>query len=151
MSMLQIGPVAFEVAGPSYQGLKSKFKREWARQKRFGRRDALQNTGIGEDSVEVHGLIYTDYQDGFGALRTLKAISGVPQMVVSGAGDVFGLWCIVEVGNEQTYPDEAGRPGKVSFTVKLDAYGEDGELDIGGVNMGGAAAAISSALAARLW
>ncbi len=149
MAMLQIGPVAFEVAGPSYQSLKSKFKRDWARQKRFGRRDAMQNTGIGEDSVEVHGLIYTDYQDGFGAIATLKAISGVPQMVVSGDGDVYGLWCITSVDADKTYPDAQGRTGKVAFTVKLEAYGEDGDLDIAGA--GGLAGTIAAAVAIRLW
>jgi phage protein U len=148
MGMLQIGSVAFTTTGPHYDKLKHAMKADWARQKRFGRRDALQFTGLGEESVTVTGTIYTDYFNGFDALATLRSQMPRPQMVVSGAGDVFGLWCIIEVGNEQTYQDSSGAPRKITFDVKLEAFGEDG-LGAGflGIDIGSAA----SALIARLW
>jgi phage protein U len=132
MAMLQIGPVAFSVDGPSFDKLKSTAKGEWASQKRFARRNARQWTGYGDDDVVVSGTIYTEYFHGVGSLGTLRALMPYPQMLVSGAGDVFGLWCIEEVGHEQTYQDREGRPAKVSFDVKLGRYGEDAAGIAGG-------------------
>lgn len=126
MTMLQIGRVQFSVRGPHYDALRNDFAMNWPAQGRMGRRDALQCTGEGEETIEVSGAIYTDYYGGFGALQQLKAMARRPQMVISGAGDVFGRFSIVRVGNEQTFQDEYGRPRKVTFTVQLMRYGEDG-------------------------
>ncbi len=38
----------------------------------------------------------------------------------------MGRWAIEDVSNEQTYQDRYGRPAKVTFTVRLKRYGEDG-------------------------
>ncbi|MGB4864301.1 MAG: phage tail protein [Hyphomicrobium sp.] len=126
MAMLQIGSVQFSTRGPHYESLREAAQFMWPAQPRTGRRDALQYTGEGEECVEIAGTIYTEYFDGFSSIRRLKAMARVPQMVVSGGGDVFGLFCITEVGNEQTFSDHHGRPRKVTFTIKLMRYGEDG-------------------------
>ena len=126
MTMLQIGPVQFTVRGPGYDSLAHAARFEWPAQGRFGRRDALQFTGEGEESVQVQGTIYTDHMTGAGAIRQLKALARVPQMVVAGSGDVLGLWSIVDVTNVQTYAKADGTPRKIEFTVVLLRYGEDG-------------------------
>ena len=126
MSMLQIGPVQFSVSGPHYDALRHSAQFMWPAQGRFGRRDALQFTGEGEESIEVTGTIYTDYFGGFSSLMRLRAMARTPQMVISGGGDVFGRFCITEVSNEQTFQDQWGRPRKVVFTLRLTRYGEDG-------------------------
>ncbi len=126
MAMLQIGPVAFKISGPHYDSLKHSARFMWPAHGRFGRRDALQSTGEGEETLEVSGTIYPDYFPGFPSLARLRSIARKPQMVVSGAGDVMGRWAIEDVSNEQTYQDRYGRPAKVTFTVRLKRYGEDG-------------------------
>ena len=126
MAMLQIGPVQFTTRGPHYESLRHSAQFMWPAQPRVGRRDALQYTGEGEETVEIAGTIYTDYFGGFSSVAALRALAPVPQLVVSGSGDVFGRYCIVEVANEQTFNDQHGRPRKVTFTVKLQRYGEDG-------------------------
>lgn len=148
MPLLQIGPVVFETTGPHLDKLKHHVK-GWVAQKRFGRADARQWTGVDGESIEVSGTIWTDYYDGFGALGQLRALQPHPQMVVSGAGDVFGLWCIIEVGNEQTlqYPD--GTPRRVGYDLKLAPYGEDAWSGLGALagpvgSAIGAAAAFAS-------
>lgn len=133
MTMLQIGSVAFTTTGPHYDKLRHSKKFVWARQARFGRSDALQYTGEGEEDVTVSGTIWTDYYAGFGALASLRAMGRSPQMLVSGAGDVFGRWCVLEVANEQTLQDADGVPRKVTFDLKLSRYGEDGVNGIGAV------------------
>lgn len=125
MTMLQIGPVTFETSGPHFDKLKH-HQRGWVSQARFGRADARQWTGTMDDELTICGTIFTDYYPaGFDALGTLRAIQPYPQMVVSGAGDVFGLWCILDVSNEQTLQYADGVPRKVTFDLKLGAYGED--------------------------
>ncbi len=146
MPMLQIGPVAFETTGTHYDKLKNAFKATWVRQKRFSRADALQYTGTGEVGIKVSGTIWTDYFGWNGTLGTLRDLSPYPQIVVSGAGDVFGLWAITEVNNEQSIQDQHGIPRKVTFDIALEAYGEDeffggGDIigltaGIGGVSIG---------------
>lgn len=145
MAMLQIGSVAFETTGPHYDKLAHHAKATWARQHRFGRRDALQFTGLGEEPVDVSGTIYPDYYAGFSSLAALRSQMSRPQMVVSGAGDVMGLWVILEVGAEQTFQDPRGRPRKITFSVKLDRYGEDGFGGMGLAALAGAIAGIGAA------
>lgn len=126
MTMLQIGSVQFSVRGPHYDALRHDFAMNWPAQGRMGRRDALQCTGEGEETIEVSGVIYPDFYGGFSALQTLRGMARRPQMVISGAGDVFGRFAIVGVGNEQTFQDQFGRPAKVTFSIRLMRYGEDG-------------------------
>lgn len=133
MSMLQIGSVAFSTTGPHFDKLKHAAKFEWARQRRFGRRDALQWTGEADEDVHITGTIYTDYYAGFDALAELRTMARQPQMLVSGAGDVFGRWCILEVSNEQTLQDASGVPRKVTFDLHLSRYGEDEFDGVGGI------------------
>ena len=77
-------------------------------------------------TVLVNVLFVVCMVGGFGALARLRSMARRPQMVVSGAGDVFGRWVIEEVANEQTYQDRFGRPAKITFSVKLKRYGDDG-------------------------
>lgn len=126
MAMLQIGSVQFQALGPGYTQLSNSARFNWPAQGRFGRRDALQFTGEGEETVEVRGRIYTDYQPGFRILAQLKRLARTPQMVVSGAGDILGKWVILEVSNEQSFPNHRGEPAKVEFTISLSLYGDDG-------------------------
>lgn len=131
MTMLQIGTVQFAVSGPHYDALRHSSQFCWPSQGRFGRRDARQFTGEGDESVEISGAIYTDYYPGFAALERLRSMARTPQFVVSGAGDVLGRYCITEISNEQTYQDQYGRPRKVTFNITLERYGEDGGFGFG--------------------
>ena len=126
MAMLQIGNVQFQALGPSYESLRHAARFEWPAVGRVGRPDARQFTGEGEETFEVTGRIYTDYFDGFQAIRQLRSMARLPRMLVSGAGDILGRWCILEVSNVQTYPNHRGQPARVEFTVSLARYGDDG-------------------------
>lgn len=152
MALLQIGPVAFETTGPLLDKLKHHTK-GWVSQKRFGRADARQWTGLMDEDVSVSATVYVDYFDGAGTAAKLRAVQSLPQMVVSGAGDVYGLWCILEVGDEQTQHDASGAPGKIALDIKLGRYGEDGWDGLGALlgQSAGVGAAIGAALAVRLF
>lgn len=126
MAMLQIGSVQFHVLGPSFESLRHSARFSWPGIGRFGRKDARQFTGDEEETVEISGRIYTDYFTGFGMIKKLRSMARKPVMVVSGAGDIYGRWCILEVGNIQTYHDHRGQPGRVEFTISLGHYGDDG-------------------------
>lgn len=126
MAMMQIGSVQFTPQGPGYDAFTHRARFEWPAQPRMGRRDALQFTGEGEETVEIQGVVYADYFGGVDVPKQLRSLGRRPQMVVSGSGDVHGLWCVIEVSNVHTYSDAKGRPRKVEFTVTLSAYGPDG-------------------------
>jgi phage protein U len=93
-----------------------------------GRRPALQFTGPGEEHLTLEGTIYPHYTGGLGQIRGMRAQAqaGAPMMMVSGLGDVYGLWVITSVRDTESFFMAGGLPRKVEFTLELSAYGPDG-------------------------
>lgn len=131
--LMGLGAFRFSVSGAVYQRLSREVLARWPVQERVGRRPALQFTGPGEEHLTLEGVIYPHYTGGLDQIRGMRARarSGAPLMMVSGLGDVYGLWVITAVRDTESYFLASGLPRKVEFTLELSAYGPDG-LGIGG-------------------
>ncbi len=126
--MMGLGPFRFSVAGAVYQQLTREVTARWPAQERVGRRPALQFTGPGEERLTLEGTIYLHYTGGLDQIRGMRAqaLAGAPLMMVSGLGDVFGLWVITAVRDTESFLRADGLPRRVEFTLELSAYGPDG-------------------------
>lgn len=131
--LMGLGPFRFSVAGAVYQQLTREVTARWPVQERVGRRPALQFTGPGEERLTLAGTIYPHYTGGLDQIRGMRAQAqaGAPLMMVSGLGDVYGLWVITSVRDTESFLRADGLPRKVEFTLELSAYGADG-IGIGG-------------------
>ena len=131
--MMGLGPFRFSVGRSMYQRLTREVTARWPVQERVGRRPALQFTGPGEEHLTLEGTIYPHYTGGLEQIRGMRAQAqaGAPLMMVSGLGDVYGLWVILNVRDTESFLRADGLPRKVEFTLELSAYGPDG-VAIGG-------------------
>lgn len=125
--MLTLGSFRFSLDTAAYQQLRRSVEYRWAAQARAGRGDARQFTGLGGESIELDGVIYPHYRGGLGQLDSLRALAGkgLPQILTSGTGKVFGKFCIERVEETQTIFFGDGTPRKQEFRLSLAAYGED--------------------------
>ena len=131
--LLGIGPFRFHIYGLNYQSLERDFEYRWVPQERIGRRPAMQYLGPGEERVQLQGVIYPrdprwEGMAGFQMLEAMRsaAMSGTPYGVANSNGRFFGLWCITNISDIQTFLFKDGTPQRVEFTVELTNYGSDG-------------------------
>jgi len=122
MSLLQVGPMQFQVTGPHFERLKHGHQFVWPKHDRFGQPPAYQFTGAGPETVDIDGTVYPEYFRGFEELQNLAGRGSQPQTVVSGAGDVFGRWIVLKLQLRQSYFNRDGAPRKVDFRISLEKF-----------------------------
>ncbi len=125
--MLALGGYRFSLETAAYQELQRTTAYRWAAQPRLGRRPARQFVGAGDETVSLAGEIYPHYRGGLGQLDALCREAGVgePLQLVTGGGEVLGLWVVERVEETQRLFLDDGRPRKISFRIELARYGED--------------------------
>lgn len=124
--MLRLGSFSFSINTAAYSELKRASEYKWAAQERFGQQDALQFTGPGQDSITLNGVVLTAFRGGTGQVQILRAVAaqGRPQMLISGLGDILGMWVIESVEEGQGVFAAAGIPRRQEFSVKLRKYSD---------------------------
>lgn len=122
--MMQLGPFQFGLSTAAYQELKRSTEYKWAKQERFGQYAARQFTGPGDDSITLTGVIYPEFRGGTFQLDDMRetAAEGIPQMMVSGRGDIMGLWVIERVEESQTIFADQGVARRQEFSLQLCKY-----------------------------
>lgn len=135
MPVLAIGPHMFACLPLSLQKITETTKANWPAIARFGVAPARQFTGLGEDEFEVEGLMFHDEWGGMGDYLALKATQriGIPVPLIgwgaaAGYALVFGDVVVLDVGATHEHIGFAGVGRKMTFTVKLGAFGGDGFL-----------------------
>lgn len=125
--MLSLGGYQFGVSAAAYQELSRAIEYRWPAQERLNRRPALQYLGIGQETIDLPGVIYPHYKGGHGQVDKLRAMAGKgkPLLLMDGLGRDLGYWCITRL--EDTWSNFAsnGVPAKIEFRIALSYYGED--------------------------
>jgi phage protein U len=125
--MMKLSEYSFSVEAAAYQALRRVHEYRWAAQARFGRKDALQNTGPGSERIELNGIIYPHFKGGLGQINAMRseADKGEPLILVDGTMKVWGKYVITRIEETQTVLNERGQPRKQTFRLELSAYGDD--------------------------
>lgn len=125
--LMALGELRFSVEAAAYDRLRDVAAYRWTAQDRLGRTPALQYLGPGERTVELDGTIYPHHRGGLGQVDRMRALAalGEPLLMVSGRGDILGLWAIARVEEDQSHHLRAGEPRKQTFRLALQYYGED--------------------------
>ena len=86
-----------------------------------------QFTGPGDDKMTLDGVIMPTWRGSVGAVEALRelALTGEPQQMSAGTGDVFGLWCIEQVEEDRSGLFADGAPRRVAWVLQLARYGDD--------------------------
>lgn len=138
--MMRYGDFTFSLSTAAYEEMERTTDWRWHEQERVGRRSALQFLGPGVDEIRLSGVIFTHYNPGDGTPQALTSAvgmgqldkirkagdAGVPRMLVSGRGRVFGMYCLTTMQERASVFLRDGTPKQQEFDITLQAYGEDG-------------------------
>ena len=125
--MMMLGSYQFSIDTAAYQQLQRSTAYKWQAQERVGKREALQFTGPGTDSITLSGVVFPAYKGGTGQVSAMRAAAaaGQPLIMVSGTGSIMGRWVIESIDESQATFARAGVPMRQQFSLKLRKY-DDG-------------------------
>ena len=126
-TMMALGAYRFSLTSAAYQELSRSNAYRWQTQERLHRLPAQQFVGLGNETLDLKGVIYPHYQGGMGQLDVMRAQAGRgdPLLLVDGLGFIWGQWVILQVDETQTVMLTNGQPRKLEFQLRLARYGED--------------------------
>ena len=122
---MALGPFMFRAHGFGYNGLGRKLDTTWADIETAGRLNALQWTGPRSEVVTINGVLFPQEFGGIGTLEgaRLAAKSGLPLMLVSLGGKVFGSHAIQKIDEDRGFHDRYGTPGRNAYTIEVKRVG----------------------------
>lgn len=122
---MALGPFMFRAHGFGYNGLGRKLDTTWAEIETAGRLNALQWTGPRSEAVTINGVLFPQEFGGIGTLEgaRLAAKSGLPLMLVSLGGKVFGSHAIQKIDEDRGFHDRYGTPGRNAYTIEVKRIG----------------------------
>lgn len=119
--MMQLGSFQFSIMTAVYQELIRKNEYKWPSQHRFGQRPSRQFVGVGDETMQLPGVIYPEYRGGFKQVEAMRRIAarGQPLLLVDGLGKLWGRWVIESIDEKQSLFAAFGAPRKQEFTLSL--------------------------------
>lgn len=119
--MMQLGSFQFCIMTAVYQELIRKNEYKWPSQHRFGQRPSRQFVGVGDETMQLPGVIYPEYRGGFQQIEAMRnlAARGQPLLLVDGLGKLWGRWVIESIDEKQSLFAAFGAPRKQEFTLSL--------------------------------
>lgn len=124
--LMMLGGFKFSLNTAVFQEVQQSNSYRWPAQERMGQRDALQFTGIGDEVMRLPGVIYSDFRGTGYEMSQLRQLAreGRPLKLISGAGNVLGMWVIekVEVTHSHFKPNADAR--KQEFVVTIRKYSD---------------------------
>ena len=119
--MMQLGSFQFSIMTAVYQELIRKNEYKWPSQHRFGQRPSRQFVGVGDETMQLPGVIYPEYRGGFHQIEAMRnlAARGQPLLLVDGLGKLWGRWVIESIDEKQSLFAAFGAPRKQEFTLSL--------------------------------
>lgn len=119
--MMQLGEYQFGISTAAYQELTRSAEYRWAAHELLGKLAALQFTGPGGETMSLPGVIYPEWNGGFGQVDAMRAeaAKGKPLALVDGDGGNMGRWVIERVEETQTVFAAGGKPRRVEFNISM--------------------------------
>lgn len=119
--MLSLGTFVFSLPTLAYQQFQRQVAWRHASSERVGARAASQFVGVGEETIELSGLVAPELTGDYASLDTLEQMAneGRPYALVSGTGVVYGAFVVVSMSQTGTLQFEDGTPRRIEFQLSL--------------------------------
>lgn len=132
---MALGPFLFRAIGFGHTGLARSVDTPWAEVPTAGREHALQWTGPSSDTITISGVLFPAAYGGLTTLRGLQvaAKNGIPLMLVSLGGQVFGRHAVQRITEDQSLHDRHGTPRRDEYQIELRRLGA--VLTIAGISI----------------
>jgi phage protein U len=127
---MALGAFMFRVHGFGYTDVSRKLDTSWAEVETAGRLNALQWTGPRVESITIKGVLFPAEWGGINTLEgvRLAAKNGMPLMLVSMGGMVFGNHAIQNIDEDRRLHDRLGTPGNIAYSIELKRIGAGSSL-----------------------
>lgn len=119
--MLALGMFVFMRQTLPYQNIQREADYRWPSNSRIGKRDAFQFLGVGEEKINLSGVLYPELTGGrltMTAVR-LMAEGGRAWPLLDGVGMIYGMYVINSVRETGSIFFSDGTPRKIDFTLTL--------------------------------
>ncbi|HCN6453366.1 TPA: phage tail protein [Escherichia coli] len=126
--MLMLGDFAFSVDTTAYNQLTREAGWTWSEQARIGQQSLLQYTGKNGRTVRLEGESHAFLgKSGTEAVNTLYDLANKaePQLLVSGEGDVLGLWVVERFSDSTDRFLPGGGHRNKKWSLELKHYADD--------------------------
>lgn len=122
---MALGPFAFQAHGFGMTGVQRKLDTAWAELETVGRFNALQWTGPRSESLTISGVLFPLEFGGMATLEGLRlaAKNGVPLMLVSLGGAIFGRHALQSIEEDRSHHDRQGAPRRNAYALELRKLG----------------------------
>lgn len=109
----------------AYQKLMHSRAWEWVENEVILQAPDLQFTGPKAEKITMEGTTLPAFNGGALQMTLLSLLAGrgMPLLLVSGLGLLFGFWVIEEISETKTVFTEFGQPQKIEFTICLKRFG----------------------------
>ncbi len=119
--LMALSTFVFDLPTLAYQQFQRQMQWRYGSSERIGARAAYQYLGVGEETIELTGLVAPEFTGTTASIDTLRdmADTGEPFPLVEGTGVVYGSYVITAVNATHSlfWPD--GSPRRVEFTLSL--------------------------------
>lgn len=124
--LMALGEFRFVMEEAAYQKLKRTNNYRWPSQARIADRPTRQFVGIGDETIDLSGIVYPHLAGGLGQIETIREMSGqgIPMILADGLGWVWGRYVVLSLSEERSFLLPDGRPRKQTFSLQLSHYGE---------------------------
>lgn len=118
---MALGPFAFHALRFGFYGLGRELSTRWAEIETVGSLNRLQWTGGESDGVSIAGVVFPHEFGGLESLEGIRAaaIDGAVLPLVTLGGNLFGMYIVERVSEDQSYHDAVGRPRRDRYSIDL--------------------------------
>ncbi len=122
---MALGPFLFESHGFGYADVGRQLDTSWAELETAGQLNALQWTGPRSETISITGVLFPQAHGGQATLDgvRLAAKFGMPLMLVSLGGRVFGMHAVQKIDEDRAFHDRKGTPGSNAYTIEVKRLG----------------------------
>lgn len=122
MSMMSWGEFIFNINTAPYQNMARNRGFRFEKTERFNARSAYQFTGIGDDTINLSGVVYGGQ---IGSYQSFDEIDqsgkkGESETLIDGDGNIIGEYVLISFETTSTEFFDNGTPRKVEFTMALE-------------------------------
>ncbi|WP_304351066.1 phage tail protein [Comamonas testosteroni] len=126
-TLMALGQFVFGIATLAYEEFKRSNSWRHPSNSRVGARGARQFVGVGDDTITLSGWIAPELTGTYSSVAELRAMgdSGQAFALVSGTGEVFGQYVLVQLSETGTLHYQDGTPRRIAFDLQLERVDDD--------------------------
>jgi phage protein U len=118
---MALGPFGFHALRFGFNGVSRNLTTPWADIQTVGGLNRIQWLGGDADKVTVAGAVFPEEFGGLESLEGVRsaALTGAVLPLVTLGGNVFGMYTIEGVSEDQSFHDALGRPRRDVYSIEL--------------------------------